>query len=85
IDGESHAVIDRTKIKHVQTPQFFGAPKLKKSYEQNFSDTFTDDASVYEQAGFKVHVYRGDQYNIKITHSCDIAIADAILQYQQTK
>ncbi|MDA3883264.1 MAG: 2-C-methyl-D-erythritol 4-phosphate cytidylyltransferase [Bacteroidales bacterium] len=85
IDGKSHTIIDRTKIKRVQTPQFFQSQKLKKSYEQDFSDTFTDDASVYEQAEFDVHVFTGDQYNIKITHSCDIAIVEAILQYQQTQ
>lgn len=85
IDGKSHVVIDREKIKRVQTPQFFLSEKLKVAYTQKFADFFTDDASVCESAGFDVHVYEGNQYNIKITHSCDIAIAEAILQYQQTQ
>ncbi|MFO7869504.1 MAG: 2-C-methyl-D-erythritol 4-phosphate cytidylyltransferase [Bacteroidales bacterium] len=80
--GESFTPIDRTLVKRVQTPQFFQARLLRDSYKQKFSDAFTDDASVYERAGNLLYVCEGDQYNIKITHPCDIAIAEAILQYQ---
>jgi 2-C-methyl-D-erythritol 4-phosphate cytidylyltransferase len=67
--------VDRNAYKLVQTPQVFDAELLKKAYEQDFSDIFTDDASVVEATGTKVHLVEGNRENIKITTEFDLKIA----------
>jgi 2-C-methyl-D-erythritol 4-phosphate cytidylyltransferase len=63
----------------VQTPQVFAAEALRKAYEQEFSELFTDDASVMEAAGHTIKLCEGEQQNIKITRPEDITIAEAII------
>lgn len=78
-DGVSVS-LKRDEIYLVQTPQVFQYNQLKAAYEQNYSDLFTDDASVVEAAGFDIHLLEGDNQNIKITFPEDIAIAELILK-----
>ncbi|MFI5149894.1 MAG: 2-C-methyl-D-erythritol 4-phosphate cytidylyltransferase [Bacteroidia bacterium] len=79
VSGLSIAV-DRTKYCAIQTPQCFSASILKKAYEQEYKYTFTDDASVVEADGEKIHLIDGNSDNIKITTPRDLIIADAILK-----
>jgi 2-C-methyl-D-erythritol 4-phosphate cytidylyltransferase len=72
--------VDRNAYKLVQTPQVFDAELLKKAYEQDFSDIFTDDASVVEATGTKVHLVEGNRENIKITTEFDLIIAESIFR-----
>ncbi|PJJ84539.1 2-C-methyl-D-erythritol 4-phosphate cytidylyltransferase [Mucilaginibacter auburnensis] len=74
------ASLKRDEIYLVQTPQIFQYKQLKRAYLQTYSDVFTDDASVVEAAGFKIHLIEGDNQNIKITFPEDIAIAELILK-----
>lgn len=75
-DGESSHAIDRSQLVAVQTPQAFRAEKLIEAYKLPYSDSFTDDASVYEAAGFGVPtLVEGSATNIKITRPRDIDIA----------
>jgi 2-C-methyl-D-erythritol 4-phosphate cytidylyltransferase len=67
--------VDRNAYKLVQTPQVFDAELLIKAYEQDFSDIFTDDASVVEATGTKIHLVEGNRENIKITTEFDLKIA----------
>jgi len=69
----------REDIYLVQTPQTFRFDVLKKAYEQLYDSKFTDDASVVENLGEKIHLIDGNYTNIKITFPEDIAIAEAIL------
>ncbi len=77
-DGVSASLI-RDEIYLIQTPQTFTATQLNKAYEQPFNDTFTDDASVVEKAGFNINLVEGSYNNIKITFPDDIAIAEMLL------
>lgn len=77
-DGTSTS-LNRDSIYLVQTPQTFQAALLKKAYEQQYTDNFTDDASVVEQSGAKITLIEGDHSNIKITFPQDIAIAEALI------
>ena len=70
---------DRSQFKAVQTPQCFNLKKLKQAYQQNHNTFFTDDASVFESMGNKIHLVEGDKKNIKITTSEDLAIAEALI------
>lgn len=56
----------------VQTPQTFRVEEIKKSYSQLEGESFSDDATVYEKAGFKVKIIDGDYSNIKITTPEDL-------------
>ena len=71
--------VDRNTYKLVQTPQVFDAELLKKAYEHEFSTLFTDDASVVEFAGTKVHLVEGNRENIKITTEFDLKIAELLV------
>lgn len=77
-DGNSH-IIDRSRIKAVQTPQIFNVNILKKAYETDFSPQFTDDASVVESSGVKVHLIDGEITNIKVTTPFDLQIAEILV------
>ena len=69
----------RDEIYLVQTPQTFKAGLLKKAYEQPYTESFTDDASVVEQYGIAINITEGSYENIKITFPEDIAIAELLL------
>ena len=79
VEGDDARLIDRSALRMVQTPQLFQAEALRKAYEQPFSATFTDDASVMEAAGHKVTLVEGERENIKITTPSDMLIAEAII------
>lgn len=78
-DGCSETVT-RTRYKLVQTPQTFNLQLLRKAYAQDYTDAFTDDASVAEAAGHKITLVDGNRENIKLTTPFDIMVAEAILR-----
>jgi 2-C-methyl-D-erythritol 4-phosphate cytidylyltransferase len=80
VEGESSKSVDRSAYKMVQTPQIFDAELLHKAYEQQFSELFTDDASVVEKLGVEVHLVEGNRENIKITTAYDLQIAEILLK-----
>ena len=79
IDNNSNPV-DRTKYVLIQTPQVFKAEVLIKAYEQPESDEFTDDATVVEKLGHKIHLAEGNRENIKLTTPIDLILAEALLK-----
>ncbi|MFL0163115.1 2-C-methyl-D-erythritol 4-phosphate cytidylyltransferase [Aquirufa salirivi] len=72
--------LDRTQIKLIQTPQIFEISLLKRAYQQEYQDLFTDDASVVELLGIDIHLVEGNYSNIKITSPEDMLIAEALTQ-----
>lgn len=81
--GQVSQSIDREKIRLVQTPQTFKSSLLKRAFEQPCRSSFTDEASVIEAMGARVHLVEGDPDNIKITRPVDLMIAAAILQQRR--
>ena len=49
------------------------------AYSQAYSPSFTDDASVFENAGYKIATVEGSRLNIKITTPDDLKTGAAIL------
>lgn len=80
-NGTSENLI-RDDVYLVQTPQTFQSAQIKKAYLQLYTEKFTDDASVVEETGVKIHLIEGSYQNIKITFPEDIAIAEVILTSQ---
>ncbi len=78
-DGLSTYPFDRDKVSLVQTPQVFKASIIKKGYESNWQPSFTDDASVAEFSGERIHLIEGNRENIKITSPLDLAIAEVLI------
>ena len=64
--------VPRSEYKLVQTPQVFQTPLLRQAYEQDFTEFFTDDASVVEALGHQVALVPGNRENIKITTPADL-------------
>ena len=83
IEGDNSKIIDRSALRIVQTPQVFNATILHRAYKQDFSSTFTDDASVVEAIGEKITLCEGERGNIKITTPEDMIIATALLEAEQ--
>ena len=73
---KSSKAVDRTAFVAVQTPQTFRVEEIKKAYKLPYNDTFTDDASVYEAAGYIPELVEGNRENLKITLPVDMAIAE---------
>lgn len=71
---------DRTKFRLIQTPQTFQLDLIKKAYTTKETPDFTDDASVLEHSGERVHLIEGSFENIKITTPEDLIIAESILK-----
>jgi 2-C-methyl-D-erythritol 4-phosphate cytidylyltransferase len=71
--------VNRSEYKFVQTPQVFDGELLRKAYEQEFSEHFTDDASVVEALGAKMHLVAGNRENIKITTEMDLIIVNQLM------
>lgn len=71
--------VNRNEYKIVQTPQCFLVSKIKRAFEQGYSPSFTDDATVLESIGETIVLVEGNEENIKITSPHDLLIAGAIL------
>jgi 2-C-methyl-D-erythritol 4-phosphate cytidylyltransferase len=79
IDGDFSTHVDRANYRIIQTPQTFQLAQIKKAFETEYKDTFTDDASVAEQAGYSIHLTEGSIQNIKITTPFDLQLATIYL------
>jgi len=78
LTDNGNVALDRTKLKMIQTPQVFKSSILKEAYLQEYTPSFTDDASVVEKYGHSILLTEGNRENIKITTSFDLCIAEAI-------
>ncbi|MBS1669831.1 MAG: 2-C-methyl-D-erythritol 4-phosphate cytidylyltransferase [Bacteroidetes bacterium] len=74
-----NVMIDRDKIHVIQTPQTFRGSLIKSAFDQEYQDSFTDEASVAETMGEKINLIEGELSNIKITRPIDLVIAERIL------
>jgi 2-C-methyl-D-erythritol 4-phosphate cytidylyltransferase len=76
---EGNEAIERAKVKLVQTPQTFHSKILLPAFNIDYKDWFTDEATVVEAFGLKVHLVEGEEGNIKVTYPTDMSAAAAIL------
>ena len=79
VEGENSVYVDRSSLFKVQTPQCFLSTDIKEAYTQEFSDTFTDDASVFEANGGEIKTILGDEKNLKITSQEDMKVASILI------
>lgn len=76
---------DRTQLWAAQTPQMFRHGVLLESLQTAVKQQHqpTDESAAIEQLGYTPSVVEGSRDNIKITRLEDMAIAEAIMKYQQ--
>lgn len=79
-DFNGNHQIDRNHVRIIQTPQTFFSELVKTAFEQEYSEEFTDEASVVERLGVKINLVEGEETNIKITRPVDLLIAEKILE-----
>ena len=79
LEGGNSVHVDRNNLFKVQTPQCFLSADIKKAYTQDFSEIFTDDASVFEGNGGKINTISGEDKNLKITTEKDLKIASILI------
>jgi len=81
VSGDSSAVVDRARLRAVQTPQGFGLGTLRDAHEHVAESGIevTDDAAACEAMGVPVVLVDGDRRSLKITEAIDLLLAEAIL------
>lgn len=79
ITSNGNKMIERNKVKLIQTPQTFHSKILLPAFNIDYKDKFTDEASVVEAYGLKVHLVEGEENNIKITTPFDLQLAENLL------
>jgi len=80
VDGDQNTPVNRNDFRIVQTPQCFEMDTLKKSFNQAYSPSFTDEASVVESGGEFINLIEGETNNIKITTTSDLLIAESFFK-----
>jgi 2-C-methyl-D-erythritol 4-phosphate cytidylyltransferase len=55
---------------------------IKKAFEQEYNEAFTDEATILEHMGIAINLIEGSKSNIKITTPEDMVIAEAFMQLQ---
>ena len=73
------ATVHRSGLWQAQTPQAFPFGPLLAAHRALATTPVTDDAALAEQAGLPVALVEGDARNFKITHTEDLAMAEALL------
>lgn len=71
------APVDRERLRAVQTPQGFAADTLRRVHQR--LPEATDDASLVAASGGRLRQVQGERWNLKITETTDLAVAEAIL------
>ena len=82
--GDSQKIVstvDRSELWSAQTPQLFRVGALAEAIDaaQDAGCELTDEASAMEFVGVRPLLVKGSSANIKVTHSSDLAIAEALL------
>ncbi|MEO5650171.1 MAG: 2-C-methyl-D-erythritol 4-phosphate cytidylyltransferase, partial [Ginsengibacter sp.] len=78
--ADENKVLDRDIIRLIQTPQTFHSKILLPAFNIDYKEPFTDEATVVEAFGLKVHLVEGEEDNIKITTPLDLYVAEKILE-----
>lgn len=80
LNESGNQLLDRTKVRIIQTPQTFRSDILQKAFAQPYQEIFTDEASVVEADGESVTLIEGETDNLKITRAIDLRLAEILLE-----
>ena len=80
VQETTNEAVNRSEFRIMQTPQTFKLSVIQTAFARVTSSDFTDDASVLESTGEKIHLINGDYRNIKITTVEDLLFAEALIK-----
>jgi 2-C-methyl-D-erythritol 4-phosphate cytidylyltransferase len=83
VDGQRtvESTIPRESVWLAQTPQVFKTELLRQAYEKHPNPSkATDESSLVEAIGHKVHIVEGSPLNIKVTTKSDLKFAELALK-----
>ena len=80
ITDSGNKILNRNKVRLVQTPQTFHSKILLPAYKIDYKEKFTDEASVVEAFGININLIEGEETNIKITTPGDFLMAESLLK-----
>jgi len=78
--GNESKQVDRNNVRIIQTPQTFLSETIISAFRQEYNVSFTDEASVAENAGERIYLVEGEVTNIKITRPIDLLVAEKIIE-----
>ena len=83
-DGVVEATLERSELFAVQTPQVFQADLIRTALTRAIEENapLTDDCGAVERLGIGVALTQGDYRNLKLTTPEDIAMAEALLEWE---
>ncbi len=72
--------LDRSELVQIQTPQAARFEWLLQAHRKAASENFgtTDDSTILEHSGHKVHIVTGSPYNVKITNPEDLSLCQSL-------
>lgn len=78
--ADASVVVPREDLWRAQTPQAFPGEALRSAFTLGTGrlHEFTDDAAVFEAAGFAVVMVEDDTANLKVTTPADFRLAEAL-------
>lgn len=79
LTNNGNKILNRRKVKLVQTPQTFHSKILLPAFSIDYKEHFTDEATVVEEFGLKINLIEGEVNNIKITTPVDLELAEILL------
>ena len=79
VSEDENKAIDRNDLRLIQTPQTFTSAIIKNAFQINGNESSTDDATIAEKAGYKIHLVEGSYLNFKITTPEDLLLAESLL------
>jgi 2-C-methyl-D-erythritol 4-phosphate cytidylyltransferase len=85
-DGK-YNTLERKNLRSIQTPQVFRSGLLLEAFSKAKEEAYlsTDDAALFEYAGFDYVLVEGEEHNIKITSPEDFLTAEFILGLTKKK
>ncbi|MGV3636028.1 MAG: 2-C-methyl-D-erythritol 4-phosphate cytidylyltransferase, partial [Flavobacteriales bacterium] len=79
VEGDGSRAIDRSAMRAVQTPQCFRVDLLRAAFAAHYDPAFTDEATLVERQGQRIHLVDGQETNIKVTTPIDLQVAEVVL------
>ncbi|MBS1957513.1 MAG: 2-C-methyl-D-erythritol 4-phosphate cytidylyltransferase [Cyanobacteria bacterium SZAS-4] len=72
--------LDRSELVQIQTPQAARFEWLLQAHRKAAAENFgtTDDSTILEHSGHKVHIVTGSPYNVKITNPEDLSLCQSL-------
>ncbi len=77
--SQGNEAINREHVRLIQTPQTFHSEIIKAAFEQDIDPLVTDEATLVERQGIRIHLIEGELSNIKITRPIDMFFAETLL------